>query len=110
MPLYMFSAKLSSESAKKLVANPEDRGKPIAQLCESFGGSMHAYYFAFGDADAIMIAELPDNETAMSLSMAVGSSGAVSDVKTTVLVPSDQAVDVMKTAAKATGQYSPPGG
>ncbi len=110
MPLYMFSAKLSSESAKKLVANPEDRGIQIAHLCESFGGSLHAYYFAFGEADVIAIADLPDNETAMSMSMAVGSSGAVSDVKTTVLVPSDQAVDVLKNAARVAGQYTPPGG
>jgi uncharacterized protein with GYD domain len=51
--------------------------------------------------------EAPDNASAAALAMAVGSSGALSEVETTVLLDMDEAQDAMRKAAAAT--YRPPG-
>jgi hypothetical protein len=52
--------------------------------------------------------EAPDNASAAAVAMAVGASGALSDVETTVLLDMNEAQDAMRKAAAAT--YRPPGG
>ena len=64
--------------------------------------------FSFGDYDAIVIAELPDNVTAAALAMAVGSTPGLSSYKTTVLLTSDEAMDAMRKAS-GVGYRSPSG-
>jgi uncharacterized protein with GYD domain len=76
----------------------------IGKLLADLGGSLEAFYFAFGDTDVVAIAELPDNEAIAALSMAVGASGAVR-VTTTVLLEPEQ----IDAATKRTVQYRPPG-
>src|SRR5207249_10683919 len=68
------------------------------------GGRLEAFYFTFGEADAIGIAELPDNVTAAALSLAINASGVVG-VKTTVLLTTDE----MDQATKNQIGYRPPG-
>ncbi len=51
--------------------------------------------------------EVPDDKTAMALAMGVASSGAVSGVQTTVLVPASEAVEVMRKAGEVAGTYQP---
>jgi uncharacterized protein with GYD domain len=76
----------------------------IEKLVANIGGSVEALYFAFGDADAIVIADLPDEATAAAISMAAGASGAVS-VKTTVLLEAA----TVDAATKMTTGYRAPG-
>jgi uncharacterized protein with GYD domain len=52
--------------------------------------------------------EAPDNASAATVAMAVGDSGTLSEVETTVLLDMDEAQDAMRKAAGAT--YRPPGG
>ena len=56
----------------------------IDKMIANLGGTLESFHFAFGDADVIAIAELPDEATAAAISMAVGAAG-VAAVKTTVL-------------------------
>ncbi len=64
-----------------------------------------AFYFAFGDSDAVVIGDFPDHVSAAALALAVGSGGGAS-VRTTVLV-SPKEID---KAAKKQVTYQPPGG
>jgi uncharacterized protein with GYD domain len=50
--------------------------------------------------------EAPDNAAAAAVAMAVGASGALSEVETTVLLDMDEAQDAMRKAAAAT--HRPP--
>ena len=61
---------------------------------------------AFGEFDGVFLLEAPDNATAASVAMAVGASGALSEVETTVLLDMDEAQDAMRKAAAA--KYRPP--
>ncbi len=72
---------------------------------EDFGGVVEAFYFAFGEHDVYVIADVPDAETAAAISLTVAASGAVR-VKTTVLLTPEE----VDAAAKKAVAYRPPGG
>ena len=67
-------------------------------------GSLEAFYYAFGEEDVYIIADLPDDASATAVSLSVGATGAVS-LKTTVLV-TPETVDA---AVKKAVDYRPPG-
>ena len=74
------------------------------ELVESLGGTLEAYYFAFGEYDFIVIYDMPDNVSTLSAVLSGTSSGAV-QVKTTVLVTPEEA----DQAVKMSPVYRPPG-
>jgi uncharacterized protein with GYD domain len=80
------------------------REKAAREAAESLGGSVDAFYFAFGDSDVVVIADFPDNVSAAALALAVGSGGGAS-ARTTVLM-SPKEID---KAAKRQVTYRPPG-
>lgn len=108
MPRFLVQASYSNESTAAMISNPEDRVAAIRQLVESVGGTLESFYFAFGDYDVVAIGELPDNVTMAALSMAVSASGAAKDIKTTVLLSMDEAVEALRKAGSV--GYRPPAG
>jgi uncharacterized protein with GYD domain len=77
----------------------------VKKATESVGGTLEAFYFAFGGADAYVIADLPDNETAAAVALAVNQSDRAS-VETVVLVTPEE----MDAAAKKDVDFRPAGG
>jgi hypothetical protein len=61
-------------------------------------------YYAFGDTDVFIIADLSDNVTAAALSLIVNAAGAATS-KITVLLT----VEEIDAATKKTPSYRPPG-
>ena len=110
MARYMLRAKVAKEAMSVLVRSPEDRLAAMTMLLDSVGGTLHNYYFCFGDYDIVLVYELSDHIDAASLSMVFGASGSVTDIETTVLLTMDQAIEAMEKAGKAIGVYVPPGG
>ncbi len=108
MPFYMVQIKVPTTTWKTLMSKPQDRTGPVAELCEAHGAKLHHYFFAFGEHDIVLIAETPDDKTAMALAMGVAASGVVSSVQTTVFVTAAEAVDVMRRAGELAGTYRPP--
>ena len=76
----------------------------LDHLVKGVGGTLEAFYYAFGDHDLIIIADLPDNASAAALSLVVSASGA-SKVKTTVLLTPVE----IDQATKKSFHYRPPG-
>lgn len=70
------------------------------------GGTVEAFYFAFGESDAYVIADLPDNVSAAAVASAVGASGALSNYETVVLLTPAEIDEAVKKAVS----YRPPGG
>ena len=64
------------------------------------------FFFSFGEYDAMLLTELPDNKAAAALSLSAEASGAVRMVHTTVLLTVDEAMEAMKEAQ--TDKYTPP--
>jgi uncharacterized protein with GYD domain len=107
MPLYLGRFSYTTDAMKALVRDPQDRSAAAREVAESLGGKIVGFWFAFGEFDGVFLMEAPDNATAAALAMAVGASGALSDVETTVLLDMDEAQEAMRKAAAAT--YRPPG-
>ena len=79
MPKYLVSVSYSAEGAKGVRQDGGTKRREVAtHAVESVGGKIEAFYFCFGDQDAIIIAELPDAASAAAVSLAVTSTGASS--------------------------------
>ena len=106
MPKYLVQASYSGEGVQGLrKEGGTARREAIARACASVGGSLDAFYFAFGDSDVVTVLDLPDNTTAAGVALLVASSGTV-DIKTTVLLTPEE----VDAAVKIGGDYRPPGG
>ena len=108
MPTYLLQASYTTQGASGLVNNPEDRAAAIRPLIEGMGGRLDFLYYAFGDFDIVAIVELPDNVSMAAFSMAGGASGALTNIKTTVLMPINEGVEAARKAGSI--GYRPPGG
>ena len=54
----------------------EHRRAFIAKMVAGMGGSLESFDFGFGETDVYAICEMPDDESAAAVAMAVGASGA----------------------------------
>jgi len=105
MPKYLWKVSYSADGLKGLLKEGGTGRRDAArQLIESLGGKMEAFYFAFGDTDAFVIADLPDAASVAAGSLIVSSVGAVS-LSTTVLMDAEE----MDQASQKSGDYRPPG-
>src|SRR5690242_15355014 len=98
MSHFMLRWQFKDEAAKALVGKPQDRTGPAKTLVENFGGTMHHYYFAFGDYDGLAICEFPDNISVAACSMKATSTGAFARFETTALLSGKEAETAMKQA------------
>ena len=86
MPKYLFQASYTLEGVKGLLEEGgSSRAKALDEVAASVGGKIEAFYYAFGDDDLYVIADLADDATAAAVSLRVSAGGAIS-VKTTVLL------------------------
>jgi len=104
MAKYLFQASLSSDGvAGVLTEGGTARRSVVKKAIESLGGSLEAFYFAFGDQDVVVICELADNETAAAFAMETSASGRVA-VSTTVLITPEE---VDRAREKKSGWRAP---
>lgn len=76
MPKYLFQGSYTAEGMKGLLKDGgSKRRAAVEQMLKGLGGRLEAFYFAFGETDAFVIAEVPDNVSAVSVSLAIGASG-----------------------------------
>ncbi len=105
MAKYMVKASYTAEGAKGVQsAGGTSRRDAVAKVAEGLGGSLEGFYFAFGETDAYVLMELPDNLSAAAASIAVNSSGGASSEVVVLLTPED-----VDEAAKLSVDYRPPG-
>ncbi len=105
MPKYLIEASYTTEGTKGLMSEGGiTRRARVQNMVEAMGGKLEAFYYAFGDSDAFVIVDAPDNATTAAISLAVNSSGAVTLKTTPLLTPEE-----IDQAAQKTVSYRPPG-
>ncbi len=105
MAKYLYQGSYTVDGAKGLLQDGGSKRKEVLkQAIESLGGKMEAFYYAFGDTDVYVIADMPDHSSATAASLVVAASGAA-HAKTTVLITPEE----VDKAAKKTVTYRPPG-
>jgi uncharacterized protein with GYD domain len=106
MPTFLVQFSYAPHAVKAMVDHPQDRTAPAQAIVEAVGGRMLGFWFAFGSFDGVLLMEGPDNSTAAAVAMAVGASGTMSNIETTVLLDIDEAQAAMRAASG--GGYQPP--
>jgi len=105
MAKYLVIASYTAEGMKGVAekggsARRDAVGKTVADL----GGTVESFYFGFGEGDAYVTVDMPDNVGAAAISMTVGASGMVRTRTVVLLTPEE-----IDRAAQAKASYRPPG-
>ncbi|HEU4481251.1 MAG TPA: GYD domain-containing protein [Actinomycetota bacterium] len=102
---YMWQVSYTPEGMKGLIKEGgSSRRTMVDKMVQNMGGRIESFHFAFGDKDAYIIGEMPNNADVAAIGMAVGAAGAAS-VKTTVLMTPEE-IDL---ASEKVVDYRPPG-
>lgn len=76
MQTYVFLTRFTEQGIENVHESPE-RTRHAKEMVESLGGSWQSFFVTMGRYDGLVIAEFPDDETAASAALALGSSGNV---------------------------------
>jgi uncharacterized protein with GYD domain len=105
MPKFLIEASYTADGAKGVqTAGGSSRRDAVAAVAESVGGTLESFHFGFGDSDAYVIVDLPDNESAAAVALTVNAAGGATTRTIVLLTPEE--VDV---AAQRSVDYRPPG-
>ena len=108
MSFYMFQWRYKEAALKAMVQHPQDRSEAARAAVEAYGGKLHHFFFAFGEFDGVTISEFPDAESATAAALTIGTGGAASATKTTVLISTEEAVRAMEKVGAGRSGYTPP--
>ena len=105
MPKYLIQASYTTEGIQGLVRDSASgRRADVQSAVKALGGTVEAFYYAFGADDVLIILDLPDNVSAAALGLTTSGSGAVR-VRTTPLLT----VEDVDKALEIEMQYRAPG-
>ena len=105
MPKYLIQANYTTDGMKGVLAEGgTGRRDAVAKMVEAAGAQLELFYFAFGEDDAYLVVDGPDNVTAAAMSMMVNASGGATCHVTVLLTPEE-----VDAATQATVDYRPPG-
>jgi uncharacterized protein with GYD domain len=106
MSKYLLKVSYTPDGIKGLMKEGgTSRVASVEKALAGVGGTVESFYFAFGVDDVYVIADVPDNATAMAIGATIAASGSISRYETVVLL-SPAEVD---TALKTSIEYRPPG-
>jgi uncharacterized protein with GYD domain len=105
MPKYLIQASYTPQGVEGVLSKGgTSRRDAVAETASSLGGQLECFYFGFGDHDAHVVLDLPDNEAAAAVALTVNATGGAA-AKTTVLLTPEQ----VDEAAKRSVDYRSPG-
>ena len=105
MAKYLVEANYVGDGIKGLLKEGgTSRRAAVEEAAKTVGGSVDAFYYAFGETDAYVIIDVPDNVTAAGLALSIAASGVVT-LRTTVLITPEE----IDRAVKSSPGYRAPG-
>ncbi len=105
MAKYLFRANYLGDGLKGLMKEGgTSRREAASAAMSSVGGTLDCFYYAFGDTDALGIVDMPDEASAVAVSLLINASGAVELSLTPLIEP-----EVLDEAAKKNPSYRQPG-
>jgi uncharacterized protein with GYD domain len=107
MAKYLLHGSYSAEGVKGIIKDGGSKRRELAdQLVKSMGGTIEAFYFAYGENDFYVIIDNPDSQKIIAGSLLINASGA-GNAKLTVLITPEEMDEAAKIAGTLT--YRPPG-
>lgn len=95
MALSLMRFSYTPETWSKLMQNPEDRRDAARAYVEQVGGTLHGFWYGFGEYDGYMIFEAPDNVSLAGVVLAITAGGALASVETTVLMSVEETLEAL---------------
>ena len=108
MALYMTQFAYTAQAWAALAKNPVDRRAAVGALAQKAGGQLKELYYCFGEYDGVVIFDAPDDVAAAAVAVAATVPGHIKSIKTTRLLTTDEAMEVMRRAG--TYSFSAPSG
>jgi uncharacterized protein with GYD domain len=106
VPKYLIRASYTPTGMKGLLTEGgTGRRESVGKMVADAGGTLESFHFAFGDDDAYLIVDAPDNVTTAAMSLLVNASGAATSKVTVLMTPEE-----VDQATRVTFDYTPPGG
>ncbi len=107
MSVYLMRFSYTPETWARLVQKPEDRRDAARAYIEQVGGTLHGFWYGFGEYDGYIIYEAPDNVSSAGVVLAIAAGGALSKVETTVLLTVEEMLGALAKGKDI--RYRPPG-
>ena len=108
MSLYMYQFAYTPDSWAAQMKHPENRVEKVGRsMCDAAGGKFIGGWLSFGEYDAVLIADMPDEESMAGLAVAIAAGGALKASKTTKLMTGEQGVEALKKAGAVAKTYRP---
>ena len=105
MAKYLVEANYVGDGIKGLLKEGgTSRRAAVEEAAKTAGGSVDAFYYAFGETDVYAIIDMPDDVTTAGLALTIAASGTVT-MRTTVLLTPEE----IDQAVKKSPSYRPPG-
>ena len=105
MAKYLIQASYTADGLKGLMKDKASgRQAAVKKAVEAAGGKLEAFYYAFGEYDAVLIVDVPDNATAAGFALTAAASGLVR-IQTTPLLTIEEADRALQKKVA----YAPPG-
>lgn len=100
MAKYLITGSYTVDGTRGLLAEGGSARKAaVEKALQGLGGTLENFYFAYGDTDVVVIADIPDAASAVAMSLAVNASGAVNVRATPLLTVADLDAACKKTVA-----------
>jgi uncharacterized protein with GYD domain len=105
VPKYLIEGSYSAQGAEGVRSKGGSaRRDAVAEMVSGLGGQVESFYFAFGASDVYVTVDVPDNEAAAAVALAVNASDAIA-IKTVVLLTPEE----IDAAAERSINYRTPG-
>jgi uncharacterized protein with GYD domain len=105
MSKYLVAGSYTKEGVKGLLAEGGSARRAATEaMITSLGGTMEAYYFAFGSDDFYIIVDAPSNAAVAAAALTAAASGAVNPRTVVLLTPEE-----VDAATKMSPTYRAPG-
>jgi uncharacterized protein with GYD domain len=105
MAKYLGMARYTAEGTHGLMKDGgSGRVATVTKMVKKLGGKVESFYFAYGEFDAYVIVDIPDEAAALALSLAVNGSGKTT-IQMVPLITEKQMDDAVKTSVN----YRAPG-
>lgn len=105
MPKFLIKVVYTADGARGLLKDGGSKRRAAVQkIIEGVGGKLDAFYYAYGECDAYIIADLPDATSGLAISLTVNASGAVRLSTLPLITPEE-----IDAASKKSIKYKAPG-
>ena len=105
MPKYLWKFRYTRDGVKGLLEEGgSSRMRMVEKLVSNMGGSLESFYFAFGEDDGYIIADMPSNTDVAAVSMQVAAAGGATIETVALMTPEEADAAVEKSV-----EYRAPG-